>query len=435
MINPYRFLALGLFAAFGVAVGGQFFAADTTPTEPAAPPTLLATAHANPAVIAAADTLRRGESVTDLLARVELADIEARLILDEIRQHSDLRRVPAGAVLSYRKSFTTGDTRALEMKIDPDNVLVAQRAGEEWSVRVEEVPVRVDTVVLAGVIESTLYNAIARAEGADVPITERERIVDLLADRIFPWQVDFSRDLRKGNEIRVLYERTVRPDNTARTSRVLAVQLEASGRWHEAYLYRAPDGTEDYYGRDGSSLKRAFLRAPLEFRRISSAFSKSRFHPVLGISRPHNGVDYAAAPGTPVRAVGDGTVVRAGWAGGYGNLVEIRHQRGYSSLYAHLRGFGSGIRSGARIRQGQVIGYVGSTGLATGPHLHYEFHANGRPVDPASMRYLSGEPIPARQRTPFESTVGLKLSFLERWVESLDLARRHPSTHAPRAVE
>jgi murein DD-endopeptidase MepM/ murein hydrolase activator NlpD len=435
MINPYRFLALGLFLAFGVAVGGHFLVAGKAPAEPPPPPTLLAAAHANPAEVAVADTLRRGESVTELLARAELAETEAQLILGEIREHRDLRRLRPGAVLSYRKSFATGDTRGVEMKLDADSVLIARREGGEWSISVEEVPVRVDTVVISGVVESTLYNALARAEGTDVPVPERERIVDLLADRIFAWQVDFSRDLRKGNQIRVLYERAVRPDGTARASRVLAVQLEAGGRQHEAYLFRAPDGSEDYYGRDGSSLKRAFLRAPLEFRRISSAFSRSRFHPVLGINRPHNGIDYAAAPGTPVRAIGDGVIARAGWSGGYGNLVEIRHQRGYSTRYAHLRGFGNGIRAGARVRQGEVIGYVGSTGLATGPHLHYEFHANGRPVDPNSVRYLTGEPVPTRHRAPFENAVGLKLGYLDRWIESMASARDRPSSQPPLAVE
>jgi murein DD-endopeptidase MepM/ murein hydrolase activator NlpD len=437
MINPYRFFAFGLFVAFGFAVGGHFFAAGTPQEEEAAPPTLLAAALANPAEIAAADTLRRGETVTQLLARAELAEAESQVILDQLRQHRDPRRVSAGSVLSYRKSFATGDVRGLEMKLDPDNVLVARRDGAELVVAVEEVPVRTDTVVLTGTIESTLYNALARGDGAGVPVAERERVVDLLADRIFAWQVDFSRDLRKGDEIRVLYERVVRPDGTARSSRVLAVQLEARGRTHEAYLFRAPDGREDFYARDGGSMKRAFLRAPLEFRRISSAFSRSRFHPVLGVNRPHNGIDYAAASGTPVRAVGDGVITRAGWGGGYGNVVDIRHQQGYSSRYAHLRGFAPGIRTGSRVRQGDLIGYVGSTGMSTGPHLHYEFHANGRPVDPNSIKYLSGEPVPARHRAVFQNKVGLQLSYLDRWMDSLRLAEapKPPTYNAPQLVE
>jgi len=435
MINPYRFFALGMFLAFGAAVGGHFLIPVEKLEEVAAPPVLLTPAYANPAEIAAADTLRRGETIAELLARAELADVEAQTILDEIRQHRDFRNVSAGSVLSYRKSFATGDVRALEIKLDADNVLVARRDGPELMVAVEEVPVRTDTVVLTGKVESTLYSAISQGNGAGVPVSERQRVVDLLADRIFPWQVDFSRDLRKGDEVRVLYERVVRPDGSARQSRVLAVQLEARGRTHEAYLFQTPDGREDYYGRDGGSLKRAFLRAPLEFRRISSAFSKSRFHPVLGVARPHNGIDYAAAPGTPVRAVGDGVITRAGWGGGYGNVVDIRHAQGYSSRYAHLRGFAPGIRNGTRVRQGDLIGYVGATGLATGPHLHFEFHANGRPVDPNSIRHLTGEPVPSRHRGLFDNKIGLQLSYLDRWMDSLRLAESRPASPSPVAVE
>jgi len=435
MSNPYRFFALGLFLAFAAAVGGHFLAPTPSVGVAQASPTLLAPALANPAEIAVVDTLRRGETVSELLARAELAETEARGILDELNRHRDLRRLRPGSELAYRKSYTTGELRALEMKLDADNRLVARRAGDEWDVAVEEIPVRTDTVVLTGVIQSTLYNALGQGDGAGVPVAERHRVVDQLADRIFAWQVDFSRDLHRGDEIRVVYERVVRPDNTARESRILAVQLEANGRSHEAYLFRAADGTEDYYGRDGDSMKRAFLRAPLEFRRISSAFSRSRFHPVLGVSRPHNGVDYAAASGTPVRAVGDGVVSRAGWGGGYGNVVDIRHQQGYSSRYAHLRGFASGVRSGTRVRQGDIIGYVGMTGLATGPHLHYEFHRNGRPIDPSSIRYLTGEPVPARHRSVFQSGVGVKLSFLEQWMESLRQDERRVPSTPPIAVE
>jgi murein DD-endopeptidase MepM/ murein hydrolase activator NlpD len=425
MINPYRLLALGMLLVFGVAAGGHLLLSEQGQGPAAAPPTLLATAIANPAEVALSDTLRRGETITQLLNRAELADEDTRLLLAQLREHHDPRRLRPGAVLSYRKSFTRGDVRGLEVKLDADRTLSARRDGESWAVALEEVPVHTDTVVLTGTVESTLYSALSNGNGAGVPNDERDRVVDQLADRIFAWQVDFSRDLRKGDEIRLVYERLVRPDGTARSSRILAVQMDINGRSHEAYLFRAPDGSEDYYGRDGSSLKRAFLRAPLEFRRISSAFSRSRFHPVLGVSRPHNGIDYAAAPGTPVRAVGDGVIGRAGWGGGYGNVVDIRHARGYTSRYAHLRGFASGIRAGARVRQGDVIGYVGSTGLATGPHLHYEFHSGGRPVDPNSIRYLTGEPLSPRNRSTFDSSVGLQLSFLERWLESLDRVPVH----------
>lgn len=233
--------------------------------------------------------------------------------------------------------------------------------------------------------------------------------------------MDFSRDLRPGDGFRILYERMVRPDGTARTSKVLAVQFDIGGATHDAYLFTV-DGAEDYYDRDGESLRRAFLRAPLEFRRISSSYSTGRFHPILRRVRAHHGIDYAASSGTPIRAVGDGVVQKAGWGGGYGNVVELRHQRGYSSRYAHMHGFAAGIRPGTRVRQGQVIGYVGTTGLSTGPHLHYEFHENGRPINPGSIKYLTGEPVPSGQRARFRSLVGERVALMERGAGATRLA-------------
>jgi murein DD-endopeptidase MepM/ murein hydrolase activator NlpD len=422
MITLRRLLSTFVLLVLGTGLGIHAYY-DGPSLQPVSPsPALLAVAHAQPAELAVSDTLRRGETLTQLLTRAELAEADARALVAELREHQDPRRLRPGAVLSFRRSAVSGMLRGLEMKLDADRTLTARREGESWSIAVEEVPVQIDTVVLTGVVESTLYAAMARAEGADVPGPEREKVVDQLAERIFAWQVDFSRDLRKGDEVRVLYERLVRPDGTARETRVLAAQMNINGRDHEAYLFRAPEGADEYYARDGSSLRRAFLRAPLEFRRISSAFSRSRFHPVLGVSRPHNGVDYAAAAGTPVRAVADGVIGRAGWGGGYGNVVDIRHSRGYMTRYAHLRGFASGIRAGTRVRQGDVIGYVGATGLATGPHLHYEFHSNGRAVDPNSIRHLSSDPLPQRHRDAFDELVGLQLSYLDRWMDSLRLA-------------
>jgi murein DD-endopeptidase MepM/ murein hydrolase activator NlpD len=276
--------------------------------------------------------------------------------------------------------------------------------------------------VLTGTVKSSLYDALVSGEGADIPSDERERIADILADRIFAWQVDFSRDLRAGDEYRILYERSVRPDGTARTGRVLAVQFQINHRDYQAYLFRTPDGVESYYQRDGGSLKRAFLRAPLAFRRISSVFTNSRYHPLLHTSRPHYGIDYAASSGTPVHAVGDAVVVSAGWSNGYGNLVELRHKNGYTTRYGHMRAFAKGIRRGVRVQQGDVIGYVGMTGLATGPHLHYEFRINGKPVDPKGVKFITGDPVPGGSRSAFRTMVRVQTLAMDRASEPVLLA-------------
>jgi murein DD-endopeptidase MepM/ murein hydrolase activator NlpD len=422
MSNPYRFLALGLFAAVGVAAAGSFLQAPAEEAAPPPPPSLLPVAYANPAEIAFQDTLQRGETLSELLQRSRLAAEDAAALLDELKDVQDPRALRPGAVIAYRKSFTGGEVRGMEFSLDADRTLTVRRSGDGWDAAVEEVPVRTDTAALAGEVRSSLYQALMDARGADVPREERERIVDVLADKIFAWQIDFSRDLQPGDSYRILYERQVRPDGTARSWRVIGALFELSGREHSAFWHRLPNGTEDYYARDGGSLRRAFLRAPLEFRRISSAFSTGRFHPILKRSRPHNGIDYAASAGTPIRSVGDGVIVKAGWGGGYGNVVEIRHSRGYSSRYAHMRGFAKGIRPGTRVRQGDLIGYVGSTGLSTGPHLHYEFHENGRPINPSSIKYLTGEPVPASARARYRSAVSAQVAKMEAAASSVRLA-------------
>jgi murein DD-endopeptidase MepM/ murein hydrolase activator NlpD len=201
----------------------------------------------------------------------------------------------------------------------------------------------------------------------------------------------------------VVYERLVSEDGDVRFGRVLASDLTISGKSLTAI--RFGDGTggpAQYFDAEGNSLRRAFLRAPVEFRRISSGFAGARFHPVLGLTRRHEGTDYAAAPGTPVMAAGDGVVLRAGRAGGYGNLIELRHINGITTRYGHLRGFARKIQRGARVQQGQVIGYVGSTGLATGPHLHYEFRMNGVAKDSRRVKLGSGSPIPPAARAAFD---------------------------------
>jgi murein DD-endopeptidase MepM/ murein hydrolase activator NlpD len=423
MRNGQRILALGVFTTFGLAMAGGFFAGyPAKDASSSAPPPLLPAAHAAPAEIAEQDTLHSGETISELLDRAHLAEDDATSLLAALREHQDPRRLRPGSVISYRRSAESGAVRGMDIKLDADRSLSVEREGGEWKGKVEEVPLHTDSVVLTGTVKSSLYAALVSGEGADVPSDERERIADILADRIFAWQVDFSRDLRAGDEYRILYERSVRPDGTARTGRVLAVQFQINHRDYQAYLFRTPDGVESYYQRDGGSLKRAFLRAPLAFRRISSVFTNSRYHPLLHTSRPHYGIDYAASSGTPVHAVGDAVVVSAGWSNGYGNLVELRHKNGYTTRYGHMRAFAKGIRRGVRVQQGDVIGYVGMTGLATGPHLHYEFRINGKPVDPKGVKFITGDPVPGGSRSAFRTMVRVQTLAMDRASEPVLLA-------------
>lgn len=184
---------------------------------------------------------------------------------------------------------------------------------------------------------------------------------------------------------------------------------------HTAFLLRIDGESKGYYSSDGSSLRRMFLKSPIHFARISSRFQKKRFHPILKIHRPHNGVDYAARRGTPVRAVGDGTILLAGRRGGAGNMIKIRHNSTYQTAYLHLQNFAKGIRKGTRVKQGQIIGYVGSTGMSTAPHLHFEFYQNGRFVDPLGRKFPSAEPVAAHLLERFQNEATVYRRSLPPW--------------------
>ena len=213
--------------------------------------------------------------------------------------------------------------------------------------------------------------------------------------------MDFTRDIRAGDRFQVLIERLVSEEGEVRFGRILASDLTVNGKSLTAYRFETADGKASFYDADGQSLKRAFLRAPLQFRRISSSFNRSRRHPVLGFARRHEGTDYAADYGTPVLAAGDGVVIKAGYSGGYGNLVEVRHANGITTRYGHLSAIL--VRSGARVEQGQVIGRVGATGLATGSHLHYEFRVNGVARDARRLDLGNGQPVAAADRPAFDA--------------------------------
>jgi murein DD-endopeptidase MepM/ murein hydrolase activator NlpD len=416
MSKTNRLLALLVLLAFSTSLASALYRAETEGAASTASAVgLLPAAVADPIDVAFEDTLRAGETLSELLARADLAQGEVDALLAELLEHEqDPRRMRAGSIFAFRRSLEDGALRRMQLRLDADRTLDVLRKGSSWRGAIAQVPVEVDTVIISGAVESTLYGALMEGDAGGIPTDERERVVDLLADRIFAWEIDFSRDLRTGDRFRILYERLVRPDGTARTGRVLGVQFHINGQDHEAYAFAAGDGSVDYYDREGESLRRAFLRAPLQYRRISSAFSRGRFHPILKVSRPHNGIDYAAASGTPIYAVGDGTVRRASGGGDYGNVVEIRHTRGYSTRYAHLRGFAAGIRAGVRVKQGDIIGYVGQTGLATGPHLHYEFHSAGRAVDPNSISNITGDPVPGQYLQEFVRVMGQHVASLDR---------------------
>ncbi len=247
---------------------------------------------------------------------------------------------------------------------------------------------------LEGAIED---NLIASMGGG-----QQNLLLALNLSDVFAWDIDFTTALRKGDRFRFLVEGLYRDGEFKKYGNILAAEFVNDGVTFRAYRYEV-ESRPDYYDDTGRSLRKAFLKAPLSFRRISSGFSKSRLHPVLRIYRAHNGTDFVAPKGTPVSAMANGQVLSAGSQGGYGRLVVIRHPNGYKTFYGHLWGFGKGVRRGAGVTQGQLVGYVGSTGLATGPHLHFEMRLNDRPINPRKVQIPPGEPVPQALLASFQA--------------------------------
>lgn len=346
------------------------------------------------------DTLARGETLSGLFERAGLPPVSVGEALRAAEV--DPRRVPAGLRVTTRRMVHPDSApNEVILQLAIDRLVRLRRTTAGWAGAEERIPWTIDTVVVAGVIQSSLYEA-TRTGGANVlPGGARTELAWKIAD-IFEYRVDMSRDLRQGDAFRAMVERETSPSGTVRLRNVLATSFELSGQKLDAVRYG--EGRGNYYDSEGKSLRAAFLRAPLEFRRISSVYGFRR-HPILGVMKKHAGTDYAASSGTPVRAIGDGVVIRAGWGRGYGNVLELRHRNGYVTRHAHLRGFAKGLRVGQRVSIGQTVAYVGSTGLSTAPHLHFEVLVGGRQRNPSEAikaAIKGGDPVPARQRRDFE---------------------------------
>jgi murein DD-endopeptidase MepM/ murein hydrolase activator NlpD len=387
-------LVFGASVFFGLSGRWPWHRLSSPPVPPAALPPVP------PPYTETQDTLHGGETLSDLFARHNITFDFQRL---DQRSLLNPRRVRAGLVFSFRQPLGDSAPNHISVRTSPEQRVVFTRISNAWDANAEPIRWQTQETRIEGVINNSLYEALdAGVADEQLDSGNRQRLAWDLAD-VYAWQVDFTRDIQPGDSFRVVFERRVSQDGEVRVGNVLASDLTMSGKRLGAFRFGGvSSGSPLYYDTDGGSLRRAFLRAPVQFRRISSNFARRRYHPVLGLSRRHEGTDYAAAPGTPVMAAGDGMVLRAGRAGGYGNLIELRHVNGITTRYGHLRGFARGIRRGARVVQGQTIGYVGSTGLATGPHLHYEFRENGIARDSRRVTLGTGSPVPPQERSAFE---------------------------------
>jgi len=351
------------------------------------------------------ERVERGDTLGSLLNRLGVSSEEIPAALSASRDSPILVRMIAGRTVLARVT-SSGRLISLRYMASDDRLASLERVGEGFRAKEEQVQLEGQTVMRSGEISSSLYGA---TDAAGIP----DSIASMLAE-VFSGDIDFHRDLRKGDRFSVVYETYYHAGTTVRTGKLLAAEFVNAGKAYRAVYFRDPQGREGFYTPDGHSMKRAFLKSPIPFSRISSGFSRARYHPVLKEWRAHKGVDYAAATGTPIRAVADGRIAFAGRKGGYGNLVVLDHQRPYSTAYGHMSRFAKGVRNGSRVNQGDIIGYVGSTGLASGPHLHFEFRVNGTQKNPLALKLPSSQPLDNRYRSQFAATAAPLAAHLEK---------------------
>lgn len=351
-----------------------------------------------------ADTLRKNETLSDLLGRHQLAGAEMVALLNAAPWMNP-RRLRAGQVFEFRDDAGDARPERVRARLSSDGLLWLRRTPDgQWRGEVERIEWAPGPVRITARVRSTLYETLsALIPDSVLPAAERDRMIWDLTDGVYGWEIDFTRDVVEGDRFQILFERLTSSLGEARYGRLLAAHLQTRKRDNPAYvLTSAGDGRNLYYDAQGRSLRRAFKLAPVPYR-ITSRFSPSRFHPILQSWRAHRGTDYHAPIGTSVGATGDGTVIRAGRWGDYGLMVAIRHVNGVETRYAHLSALARGVHAGARVQQSEVIGYAGMTGLATAPHVHYEFLKNGRYRDPRGVNLGDGTPLPAVRAGEFEA--------------------------------
>ena len=367
-----------------IALAGLSMLVLLRPQQPAVDQQPAVPAPSKPAEISVQDTLSRGESLYASLLSKGIQASKALNVISVLGKRLNLRSLgtgdsyvasidETGTIVSmlYKKGFK----QLFKVRCDSSGYQVSQGVVEPAGV----------TRRVEGRLVSCLWDAFTG-------IGEDPLIALKLAD-VFAWELDFVTDPRVGDSFTIVFEEMRYPDGQVEIGDVLCARYVNDGKEHLVFRFEDEPGDPSYYDYDGSSSRRVFLKSPLNYRRISSFFSNARFHPILKTYRPHHGVDYSAPKGTPIVSIGDGRVASAGWNGGFGKYVEVRHNGMYSSCYGHLSGYGDGVRTGATVSQGQVIGYVGSTGLSTGPHLDFRIKKYGSYVNPLAIDCPRAEPV------------------------------------------
>lgn len=336
-------------------------------------------------------SIKRGQTLSTVFDSAGLPPTEWMTVLKLGKAVAPLRRLQVGDTLKLK--VANGSLQALDYPYDVTHTLDVRRVDGNLQAQVKTAALDHRTAEATGVISNSLF-----VDGQRAGLNDQQ-ILQLA--HIFTYDIDFAQDLQAGDRFTVIYDEVFKNGKKLHNGNILAAEFVNQGHVYRAVRFVAKNGDAGYYTPSGQSLKRAFIRTPVEFTRISSGFSRARMNPVLHVVRPHFGTDYAAPTGTPVHVTGDGRIAFIGRDGGYGNCIKVQHGAHYESIYGHLSRFRKGLALGSKVKQGEVIGFVGMTGLATGPHLHYEFRVNGVPKNPVTVKLPRGLPLPPREMTAF----------------------------------
>ncbi len=355
-----------------------------------------------PAITTKSYPIEEGDTFAVVMERMGYGYEQMQEVLDAGEGKYDFTSIKLGNVFVVQMKDGVFDAIIYDINSEVQALITVDENGD-FVVTKQDILYDVELVETSGSIESSLFAAGNKAGLQDRTILE-------IAD-IFAWEIDFATVIQEGDSFSLLYEKRTRDGHDGPDGVVYAAKFINSGKEFTAIRFEDPEGGIGYYASDGTSLQKPFLKAPLRYSRITSGFSYARFHPVINSTVPHQAIDYAATIGTPVLSTGDGVVKRASWNGGYGNFISIRHNDVWTTQYAHLSRYA--VRAGERVEQGQVIGYVGSTGWSTGPHLHYEMVKNGTKVNPLTVEMPAGEPIKDEWRSSFEEIKRRYEAFFE----------------------
>jgi murein DD-endopeptidase MepM/ murein hydrolase activator NlpD len=349
-----------------------------------------------------------GDNLSTLFKRAGLSARDVFAVSAATKDSEALSRLYPGESLSFL--IQNGELKKLKHLINPLKQVLLEQDGESYSIDVIEKEPEIEHRFAQGIIENSLF---LDGEKAGLP---SNTIMEMAA--LFGWDVDFALDIRKGDSFRIIYEEKLLDGKVIGAGDIVAAEFTNQGDTFTSLRYTDSKGNTSYYTPKGESMRKAFLRTPVDFARISSNFNLSRRHPVLNRIRAHKGVDYAASTGTPIKAAGDGKIIYRGVKGGYGNVIILQHGNNINTLYAHMSRFKKGLSVGSRIKQGQLIGYVGQSGMVTGPHLHYEFQVNGVHKNPVTVKLPHADPVPKAERASFLATSQALMAQLETYTKT-----------------